>query len=1135
MQHVINVMNEDQHPATTTRRLGRRAGGPSQARHVKWLCSFLIASGSFLSAQSTSIRLQREFADPPNSARPRVWWHWMNGNITKPGIKLDLEWMHRVGLGGVTVFEGSIDTPQVVPKRLVYMTAEWKDAFHFAAETANRLGLEMTIASSAGWSATGGPWVPASEGMKKMVWSETQVEGGTRFSGTLPLPPKVSGPFQDVALHPKAKSPNEYYADSAVIAYLRPEDDRDQSDLHPVITSTGALSDPLSLADGVTGRTALALPYATSSSESWILFTYPKQQTVQALTLATTDDVGSIFGSAVLESNLPRIQASEDGITYRTLALIGPSSIPERTVSFAAVKARYFRVLFPAITTSSQIHTVSELVLHPASRVNAFEQQAGFATALDYYGIATPPVTLGSAVPLKNVVDLTTAMEPDGRLNWLVPAGRWTVLRIGYSLTGHENGPAPAEATGLEVDKLNPHFVNNYIEHYLNSYANTVGSDLIGSQGISHLLNDSVEVGSQNWTDDILSQFQRLRGYDAHPWLPALTGVIVTSPQQTTLFLWDFRRTIAELFAQNHYGEIATALHKRGLKYYVEALEYHRPSLGDDMEMRRYADIPMGAMWTFNPGEEPPSNYIADVRGAASVAHVYGQNLVGAESMTSNGPAWGWSPAMLKPVADYELALGVNRFMIHESAHQPLVDKAPGLTLGPYGLWFNRNETWARQAKPWVDYLARSSYLLQQGRFFADVAYFYGEEAPLTAIYANHPQTDAPQGYAFDYVNADVLLHQFKVVDGRLSTPGGASYRVLYLGGSSSHMTLPVLRRLRELVNQGAVIIGNKPQSSPSLADNPQEFDSIADELWHTSVSPSQHGLGLVYSGQRVGQILSDLGLQPDFSYTHPQTETSLLFLHRKLSRGDIYFVDHRNNRPEHIDISFHVSGRSPELWHADTGKTEPVSYTTKGDMTVVPLDLAAQEAVFVVFLKPTSARSRQIPSRHEKELISINSGWIATFQAGRGVAAPVLFDPLSSWSTNESAAVKYFSGTADYRRTISISAASLYSGQKLFLDLGGVRDVAEVTVNGKTIATLWKAPYRVDVTDALHAGRNQISIQVTNLWVNRLIGDQQPGATTHYAFTTFKPYTADSPLLPSGLLGPVKIVASKSRLGASQ
>ena len=249
------------------------------------------------------------------------------------------------------------------------------------------------------------------------------------------------------------------------------------------------------------------------------------------------------------------------------------------------------------------------------------------------------------------------------------------------------------------------------------------------------------------------------------------------------------------------------------------------------MEMRSKTDIPMGAMWTWAGEPGPESTYIADLRGAASVAHIYGQNIVGAESMTSRGPAWSFSPNNLKTVADLEFALGVNRFQIHESSHQPLADMAPGLTLGPYGLWFNRNNTWADFAGPWVTYLARCSYLLQQGHYYADVAYFYGEEGPLTAVFGWKAQQDAPDGYAFDFVNSDVILNHLKFADGRLVTPGGTSYRILYLGGRSQRMTLPVLEQLISLARQGAVIVGNKPTNSPSLSDDEVRFHKLADQL----------------------------------------------------------------------------------------------------------------------------------------------------------------------------------------------------------------------------------------------------------------------------------------------------------------
>ena len=1101
----------------------------------------------------------RGFQDPPNGARPRVWWHWMNGNIAPEGLKLDLEWMHSVGLGGVTIFEGAIATPQVVPHRLIYMTPEWKQAFSYAVNTARGLGMEVAIASSPGWSETGGPWVPAPQGMKKMVWSATRIEGGQPFTGTLPHPPEVDGTFQNFSVPARrgadgrvAELP-QFYADAAVVAYKIPDGDKTQEELKPEVTSSGGTPNVAALSDGDVNTVALELPAGAPGSEAWVQFDFGHPQMIQAITVASLDDAISVFDHEGNDVE-PRIEASDDGTTFRKIADIPPSSIPERTVAFDAVMARYFRVVFTAPHSARPVgnHRITEMVLASGARVNEFEKRAGYANARDFYAISDPNVSPEFVVPEADVIDLTGKMKADGSLDWTPPAGKWTVLRIGYSLTGHENGPAPLEATGLEVDKLNREYVKSYLDGYLKMYSDTVGADKIGKDGISYLLTDSIEVGPQNWTDNMLDEFQKRRGYDARPWLPAMTGVVIKSAADTERFLWDFRRTIGQLIAENHYGEISDDLHEHGMSYYGEALEFHRPSLGDDMEMRSKTDVPMGAMWTYEqPRESTEStpDYMADLRGAASVAHIYGQNLVGAESMTSRGPAWSFSPNKLKKVADLEFALGVNRFEIHESSHQPLADMAPGLTLGPYGLWFNRNESWAEEAGPWVTYLSRCSYMLQQGRFYGDVAYFYGEEGPLTAVFGWTGQQDAPEGYGFDFVNSDVLLNKLSFKDGRLATPGGTSYRILYVGGRSQRMTLAVLQQLKSLVAQGAVIVGSEPKDSPSLSDDENEFRRVADELWGTggqgigawrkevlgkmtSQSTAYHkfGKGRVYSGMTANQVLADLGTSQDFEYTKPETDTNLMFLHRRLDDGEIYFVDNRNDRAESVDATFRVEGKTPELWDAATGLSKPVSYRIAGGRTTLPLRLDPYESVFVVFRAAAKAPSLALQEAAETQVTGVdaalNKDWSVSFQPGRGAPEMATFDRLTSWSDNSIDGVKYFSGTATYSKTIQIPEGTLTPGAHFWLDLGDVKDLAEVAVNGKYLGILWKTPFKVDLTGVLQTGSNQIVIEVTNLWVNRLIGDQQFYSVKKYTFTDFAPYKADSPLLPSGLLGPVRITS---------
>jgi len=894
---------------------------------------------------ATADALYEGFVAPPPAARPRVWWHWMNGNVTKEGIRLDLEWMQRVGLGGFQNFDASLFGDTVVGKRLVYMTPEWKDAFRYAIELADQLGLETAIAGSPGWSESGGPWVKPEQAMKKLAWSETRVQGGQPLTGVLPKPPTTSGPFQNVPAgepSPGQAALPELYRDVAVVAYRVPASDQPQDELGPIVTSSGGAIDASLLADGDLVR-SVALPAPPAGETAWIQFEYEPAQAIRAVTLA--------LGGAKPPWWAPRppgseLQASDDGRSFRTIAPIPRSVAEQNTVAFEPVRARFFRVTFPAAPPEPHSHLVAELVLHTGARVNRFEEKAAFATLGVLSDFPTPAVAPGDAVKKGDVLDLTTKMRPDGTLDWTPPAGRWAVLRLGYSLIGRQNAPASPEGTGLEVDKLNAAHVRAYMTTYLDLYRSAVGP-LMGKRGLQYLISDSWEAGAQNWTDEMLAEFTTRRGYDPRPWLPTLTGRVVESADASERFLWDFRQTLSDLVAENHYDLITAELKARGMGHYSESHEGGRAFIGDGMEAKRSADVPMGAMWTQKPGvneEQPGAN--ADIRESASVAHLYGQNLVAAESMTAGSDPWAWSPATLKPTADKLLAMGLNRFVIHTSVHQPLVDKVPGLSLGPFGQWFTRNETWAEPARAWVSYLARSSYLLQQGRFVADVLYYYGEDTNLTALF-DHQAPPVPPGYSFDFVNADALRHVVSVDAGRLVTASGMRYRVLALDPHARQTSLPVLRRIRELVAAGAVVAGPKPTGSPSLADDDAEVCRITDELWGPGAGTGEHrlGAGTVYGGAALDDVLARLGVPPDFELTRPRPDTSLLFVHRALPDGDLYFVDNRSARTEDVEATFRVSGRQPELWHADTGSREPPSFRAAAGRTSVPLRLECPRA----------------------------------------------------------------------------------------------------------------------------------------------------------------------------------------------
>lgn len=1104
-----------------------------------------------VSAQNSGDALLRGFQNPPDSAKPRVWWHWMSGNITKEGIKADLEWMKRVGIGGFQNFDAGLNTPQIVEKRLVFMTPEWKDAFKYAATLADQLGLEMAIAGSPGWSESGGPWVPPAQAMKKYVWSETRVEGGHPFTGALPKPPFTTGPYQSLAGGrgggEVAAPPQDFYADSVVVAYRDPESDRTLTELQAKVTSSGGTFDIAALAGGDLSKTTL-LPAAPVDQKAWVRIEFPRPQSVSGLTFIAGGGGGRGFGGRGGDNQA--LESSDDGQQFRTVAAIPAGA---RTIAFPAVTARYFRVTVRTLAPPAPARAgtgapaggfgggapagaqgraaqpvapagtqIAELVLHTAMPVNRFQEKAAFSAATGIYAMATPAVPAADAVRKADVIDLTSKMHADGTLDWTPPAGRWVVVRFGYSLTGAHNSPASPEATGLEVDKMNPRYVKAYFDNYLNQYKDTVGP-LMGKRGLQYVITDSWEAGVANWTNDMIAEFNKRRGYDMRPWLPVLTGRVVESAEASDRFLWDFRKTLGEMTAEYHYDQLTAILKERGMARYSESHESGRAFIGDGMEVKRSAAVPMSAMWTAQAGRSS-AQYDADVRESASVAHIYGQNLVAAESLTAGAGAWTFSPETLKPTADRELAMGLNRFVIHTSVHQPVNDKFPGLGLGPFGQWFTRHETWAELAKPWTTYLARSSYMLQQGKFVADIVYYYGEDSNITALFGATPPA-IPAGYNFDYVNADALKNRLAVTNGKITTTTGMSYRVLALDPNSRHMPVAVLRKIRDLVSAGAVVVGPKPTDSPSQADDQAEFKTLADQLWGPGI-----GKGKVYGSGTIGEALADLKAAPDFEYTKPQQDTSLFFVHRKLADGEIYWVDNTNHRVETLEATFRVTGKAPELWHADTGATEPASYTTAGGRTTVSLNLEPNDAVFVVFRKAAAAPSRTVSKPVESMLTTVAGPWEVAFQANRGAPEKIGLNELSSWSESSDAGVKYFSGTGTYTKTIQAPADWFKTGAKLWLDLGDVKNLAEVSVNGKPLGILWKTPFRVDATSALKPGANTLQIKVTNLWVNRLIGDQQPDVAKKYTYTAQQFYQAGSPLLPSGLLGPVQVVRSAEK-----
>ena len=1084
----------------------------------------LCVLGSLASCQNAKVtkeKLYNAFQNPPSEAQPRVWWHWMNGNITKDGISKDLQWMKRSGIAGFMNFDAGMATPQIVPERLIYMTPGWKDAFAFATSLADSLGLEMSVASAPGWSFTGGPWVKPKDGMKKLVWRERWVKGGTTFDAALPEPYKVIGKYQNIPLHANARE--DYYEDIAVLAYKLPEKEVPMSELKPKISSNAGSFTLEQLTDG---DLASSQPlHAGRNGVSWIQYQFRDLQTIKAVTVVD-GRVRSQWGAPV-ETSSKYLAISNNGVNFSKVLDIPNSSALAQTVSFEPVTGRYFRVVFRNNEVNSQNSSasrqvgirptmISELVLHPVTKINHAEEKAGFASPADLQRYDTPSTK--DAVRLENVVDLTEKVK-DGKLTWQVPEGYWKIVRFGYSLTGKENHPAPPEATGLEVDKMDARAVKDYFEHYISMYMDA-SKGMMGKRGVQFMLTDSYEAEQETWTPLMKEEFEKRRGYSLLPWLPVLTGDIVNSAGESERFLWDWRKTIGELVVENHYDQLTEILKPYHMGRYSESQENGRVYLADGMEVKRTATYPMSAAWTpNNMGASTPTMSQADIRESASVAHVYGQNINAAESLTAyglEGNAWSFYPGNLKPIADMEIASGLNRFVIHTSPHQPVDDKIPGLGLGPFGQWFDRHDTWAEHAKSWTDYLGRSCYLLQQGKFVADILYYYGEDNNITGLFGGE-LPKIPSGYNYDFVNADALTHLVGVKKKMLTTPSGMSYKVLFLDKNVKRMSLTVLRKIAELAKKGAVICGTKPEIPASLLDSQKEFNDLINQIWNTN-RPNVYDEAV-----SLQEALQSQGIQPDVTLV----DDSIRFVHRTLPTAEIYWVNNSSNQAKHVELSFRVSDKLPEVWHPETGEKEAVSYKMLDDRTVVTLDLVQQDAVFVIFSGKAKEREVVLPKLEKKEVLAIDGSWNVSFQEKRGAPQSIVMEQLTDFSLSKDAGVKYFSGTASYQKEFEVPDSLYNADATYYLDLGEVRNMAEVFVNGQNMGFFWKSPYIVPVT-SLQKGKNKLEIKVTNQWVNRLIGDAQPGVKEKITYTAVQFYAPDAPLLPSGLLGPVKLWSQK-------
>jgi hypothetical protein len=802
---------------------------------------------------------------------------------------------------------------------------------------------------------------------------------------------------------------------------------------------------------------------------------------------------------------------------------------------------------------------------------------------------ASYPDAIGSTVALDGIIDLTSRLKPNGNIEWEVPAGKWTIMRFGARNNGSTTRPAPTPGVGFESDKLDSTALFHHLESFVGELLRSTGfrkrSPDSSSGGLTMLHIDSWEMGSQNWTQKFRMEFQTLRGYDPQPFYPAYSGVIIGSRELSERFLWDMRKTVQELIARNHSGYMREYAHRHGLGLSIEPYDMNPIA---DLELVSTADVPMCEFWSVGYGY----NTTFSVTEATSVAHLRGQPIVPAESFTALGDGWYQHPSRMKNQTDWALAAGVTRFMFHTFQHQSLADSIrPGMTMGGIGVNWNRGQTWWEMGKAYHDYLSRSQYLLQQGRTVSDILYFCPEgnphtfrapvsayewnpEAPSEAFYTmdGHNKRFSSveytgigllpdkKGYAFDACPPG-LLYEASVKDGRIVFPGGAEYRMLVLPHFET-MTPEILRKIKELVYDGATVVGMPPKKSPSLENYPQcdrEVASLVKELWGSDLVPftteeRRVGKGRIIWGEDL--VRKQENLYPDYNYTAqilkrmdlPEDFTAdgnIRYTHRTLDGCDIYFVSNRTDKPVSTDCIFRVEKKIPELWDPATGEVRELKYYISNEkQTTVPLQFDINQGFFVVFRKSGSAASggRNFPLLEVFRIL--DKPWNVSFDPRWGGPVKTTFDRLIDWSTSKNEGIKYYSGTAVYEQSFDIGNPS---GKEFYLDLGEVHVMAKVWINGKEAGTVWTYPWHINITGYVKPGENELKIEVVNLWVNRMIGDDYllydgirhgqwpdwidkgtPHTRTRYTFSTFNPYNRNTPLSRSGLKGPVRIMQIK-------
>ncbi|MHC4743244.1 MAG: glycosyl hydrolase, partial [Planctomycetota bacterium] len=1026
--------------------------------------------------EPTQISLAAGFRDPPEVARPSAYYLLLNGYVNREHMDWELGELYEKGIRGLCVFDmGARGPAGTVPEGgPAFMSDEWIDNFAYLLEKAGKLGMDVQLAVSSSWDM-GASWVKPEHASKAMYHSSMRTKGPAQFDQVLRFPDIPARSPRDSTGKPL------YYSEVATLAI--PENKR--LDAHEFI---------------------LELPGPGESRIDHVIL------------YNTKSDDPNRYGPMHLFSkdfsvSVSRVDSSEESFHEILRDSLKPNTKAQR-FNFPATAARYVRLRiynghnpqFDRVQLGEfEVYSVQGRNVggsHVADRTAKSAKLISFSSQLGHSGkwtadnindgsrsgsagawssAGSPSVIVSDT---KEIVDLTDRLDPNGRLQWRIPEGSWTITRYICANTGERLKVPSPSSDGLATDHFSSEATEQYIQDLIDRLEKRIGN--LKDTPLKQLYLPSYEVRGAVWTEDFTKQFERYRGYDPTKYLPALTGTVITSRDATDRFIYDYRKTLGDLLVDAYYRMASATANRVGLGIEAESggpgPPVHQVPV-DALKALGAIDEMRGEWWPWR--QQADSLWV--VKETACAAHIYGRRRVHMESFTG---FWHWqaSPFDLKPSVDRAFCEGMNHVVWHTSSHQPPEAGRPGWVYGA-GTHLTPTRIWWPYAKPFIDYLARTSFTLQQGLFVADVCYYYGDQG-FNFVPPKHIDPSLGYGYDYDVTNAEVILTRMTVKNGRITLPDGMNYELLVLPDRQD-IDLDVLQRIAKVVRAGATVVGPKPTRSNGL-HNYQERDrkvrKLANSIWGKcdgkKVFENSYGKGKVIWGRLLREILMSRKIGPDFQFESAETNADIDYIHRRTAEADIYFVSNKTMQRQQINARFRVKGKVPQLFTPDTGEIIDVSDYEQNEQEVsLKLDLSPAGSVFVVFADRSEvapANKRETVTSDASKIpspVTLAGPWKVRFSGYAQEPAAQQFDELISWTDHELEEIKYFSGIGTYEKSFDIPAEWLGPDRKLHLDLGRLWAVAKVMLNGRELGILWNPPQRVDITDAAKAGTNTLKV----------------------------------------------------------